>query len=54
MKYLIGDIGNSSTKICILSGKFKILKWDTTRKSLVISKQIGLSPEIEEVELFAP
>ena len=34
--------------------KFKILKWDTTSKSLVISKQIGLSPEIEEVELFAP
>ena len=34
--------------------KFKILKWDTARKSLVISKQIGLSPEIEEVELFAP
>jgi len=30
------------------------LKWDTSRKSLVISKQIGLSPEIEEVELFAP
>jgi hypothetical protein len=34
--------------------KFKILRWDTSRKSLVISKQIGLSPEIEEVELFAP
>lgn len=34
--------------------KFKILKWDTSRKSLFISKQIGLSPEIEEVELFAP
>ena len=34
--------------------KFKILKWDTSSKSLVISKQIGLSPEIEEVELFAP
>jgi hypothetical protein len=34
--------------------KYKILKWDTARKSLVISKQIGLSPEIEEVELFAP
>jgi hypothetical protein len=34
--------------------KFKILRWDTVRKSLVISKQIGLSPEIEEVELFAP
>ena len=34
MKYLIGDIGNTSTKICILSGKFKILKsynFDTSK-----------------------
>ena len=26
MKYLIGDIGNTSTKICILNRKFQILK----------------------------
>ena len=26
MKYLIGDIGNTSTKICILNKKFQILK----------------------------
>ena len=26
MKYLIGDIGNTSTKICILSKKFQILR----------------------------
>jgi len=26
MKYLIGDIGNTSTKICILNNKFKIIK----------------------------
>jgi len=26
MKYLIGDIGNTSTKICILSDNFKILR----------------------------
>jgi len=26
MKYLIGDIGNSSTKICILNSDFKILR----------------------------
>ena len=26
MKFLIGDIGNTSTKICILNNKFKILK----------------------------
>ena len=27
MKYLIGDIGNTSTKICILNHKFKIIKF---------------------------
>ena len=26
MKYLIGDIGNTSTKICILNRKFQILR----------------------------
>ena len=26
MKFLIGDIGNTSTKICILNSKFKILR----------------------------
>ena len=26
MKYLIGDIGNTSTKICLLNHKFKIIK----------------------------
>ena len=26
MKYLVGDIGNTSTKICILNDKFKILR----------------------------
>ena len=26
MKFLIGDIGNTFTKICILNNKFKILK----------------------------
>jgi len=26
MKYLIGDIGNTSTKICILNNQFKIIK----------------------------
>ena len=35
MKYLIGDIGNTSTKICILNHKFKIIKlfeFDTKKK----------------------
>ena len=34
MKYLIGDIGNTSTKICILSRKFQILRsynFDTSK-----------------------
>ena len=34
MKYLIGDIGNTSTKICILSRKFQILStynFDTSK-----------------------
>ena len=26
MKFLIGDIGNTSTKICILNKKFQILR----------------------------
>jgi len=26
MKYIVGDIGNTSTKICILNDKFKIIK----------------------------
>ena len=26
MRYLVGDIGNTSTKICILNNKFKIIK----------------------------
>ena len=27
MKYIVGDIGNTSTKICILNDKFKIIKY---------------------------
>ena len=27
MRYLVGDIGNTSTKICILNNKFKITKF---------------------------
>ena len=26
MKYLVGDIGNTSTKVCILNSEFKIIK----------------------------
>ena len=26
MKYLIGDIGNTETKLCVLNRKFKIIK----------------------------
>ena len=34
MKFLIGDIGNTSTKICILNKKFQILRsynFETTK-----------------------
>jgi len=27
MKYIVGDIGNTSTKICILNDEFKIIKF---------------------------
>ena len=26
MNYMVGDIGNTSTKVCILNNKFKIVK----------------------------
>ena len=26
MKYIVGDIGNTSTKVCILNNKFKIIR----------------------------
>ena len=55
MKYLIGDIGNTSTKICILSRKFQILRsynFETIRMlkgnliKTIIRKKInkGLNP----------
>ena len=34
MKFLIGDIGNTSTKICVLNSKFEILRsynFETTK-----------------------
>ena len=34
MKYIVGDIGNTSTKVCILNDKFKIMRsfnFDTTK-----------------------
>lgn len=34
--------------------KYKILKINLEKKSVLISKQVGLSPELEELELFAP
>ena len=35
MKFLIGDIGNTSTKICVLNSKFKILRsYNFTTKKL--------------------
>ena len=55
MKFLIGDIGNTSTKICVLNNDFKILRsynFETIKMSkgnllkTVIRKRInkGLNP----------
>ena len=60
MKYLIGDIGNTSTKICILSRKFKILRsynFDTSKmfKNNLLKKIIGkkTNKNINPVFLFS-
>ena len=60
MKYLIGDIGNTSTKICILSKKFKILRsynFDTSKmyKNNLLKKIIGkkTNKKINPVFLFS-
>ena len=60
MKYLIGDIGNTSTKICILSRKFKILRsynFDTSKmyKTNILKKIIGkkTNKNINPVFLFS-
>ena len=38
MKYIIGDIGNTSTKICILDAKFKIVKTFNFETSKIYKK----------------
>jgi len=38
MKYIVGDIGNTSTKICILNNKFKIIKTFDFETSKVYNK----------------
>ena len=60
MKYLIGDIGNTSTKICILSRNFKILRsynFDTSKmyKNNLLKKIIGkkTNKNINPVFLFS-
>ena len=60
MKYLIGDIGNTSTKICILSRKFKILRsynFDTSKmyKNNLLKKIIRkkTNKNIDPIFLFS-
>ena len=60
MKYLIGDIGNTSTKICIMSRKFKILRsynFDTSKmyKNNILNKIIRkkTNKNINSVFLFS-
>lgn len=38
MKYIVGDIGNTSTKICILDAKFKIVKTFNFETSKIFKK----------------
>ena len=59
MKYLIGDIGNTSTKLCILNKKFKILKsyefqTDKIYKGIIIKKFFynKLTKDFNKVFLF--
>ena len=60
MKFLIGDIGNTSTKICILNNKFKILKsynFETIKMyrgnpiKMIIRKKIN--KDLNQVFLFS-
>ena len=60
MKYLIGDIGNTSTKICIMSRKFKILRsynFDTSKmyKNNILNRIIRkkTNKNINSVFLFS-
>jgi len=60
MKFLIGDIGNTSTKICILNSKFEILKsynFETTKMNRVdylkmISKK-KINKDLNSIFLFS-
>ena len=38
MNYIVGDIGNTSTKICILNNKFKIIKSFNFETSRIVKK----------------
>ena len=60
MKFLIGDIGNTSTKICILNNKFKILEsyhFETTKmyKKNILKKVIKKSSnkDLNTIFLFS-
>ena len=42
MNYLVGDIGNTSTKICLVNNNFKIIKeYNIETKELLINKNIN-------------
>ena len=60
MKYLIGDIGNTSTKLCILNKKFKIFKsyefkTDEIYKGSFLKKFLSnkLTKDLNKVFLFS-
>ena len=60
MKYLIGDIGNTSTKLCILNKEFKIFRsyefqTDKIYKGSFLRKFLSnkLTKELNKVFLFS-
>ena len=40
MNYIVGDIGNTSTKVCILNNKFKIVNLLILKQSKFLKKII--------------
>ena len=46
MNYIVGDIGNTSTKVCILNNKFKIVR-SFNFETIMIFKKIFLKKPLK-------
>ena len=60
MKYIVGDIGNTSIKVCVLNNKFKIIKsinFETNRiykkNYLKIALKNYLNKKLNSIFLFS-